>query len=182
MQYLSKSRVLNFTTSRLKAYLSAYPSSLSFFTIRKTHISAQKPRRRQLNAVGKVPFFFILSSFFLRYDIDNIYRRWRVDYCCIGVTYPVWACTGTEYIKVTRERQAVTAHSRNVWAPISLFEHSAAKIQAAATAKIAVPLRCYMHVYRIAFFRLRVFICCVPILLTTHDDVLTADKTERERR
>ena len=84
---------------------------------------------------------------------------WCVDYCCIGVTYPVWACTGTEYIKVTRERQAVTAHSRNVWAPISLFEHSAAKIQAAATAKIAMPLRCYMYIVFLSprFYMLRTY-------------------------
>ena len=42
----------NFTTlmNTLKAYLSAQASSLSAFVISKTHIVAQKPRGRQLNA------------------------------------------------------------------------------------------------------------------------------------
>ena len=105
---------------------------------------------------------------------------WRVDYCCIGVTYPVWACTGTK--KVTRERQAVTAHSRNVWAPISLFEHSAPKIQAAPTAKIAVPLGCYMyielHFSVFAFLYARFYVLRAMTCWSTY---ITADKTERER-
>ena len=41
-----KEKPYNFTTNML----SAYSSSLSPFMISKTHISAQKPRRRQLNA------------------------------------------------------------------------------------------------------------------------------------
>ena len=46
MQYLSKSRI----TSPQKAYLRAHASSLSAFTISKTHIFAQKPHGRQLSA------------------------------------------------------------------------------------------------------------------------------------
>ena len=45
-----KQKPYNFTTNTLKAYLSAQTSSLSAFVIRKTHISGQKPRGRQLNA------------------------------------------------------------------------------------------------------------------------------------
>ena len=46
MQYLSKSRI----TSPQTSYLSAQGSSLSAFVISKTHIVAQMPRGRQLNA------------------------------------------------------------------------------------------------------------------------------------
>ena len=44
-----KQKPCNFTTNTLKAYLSAQASSLRAFVISKTHISGQKPRRRQLN-------------------------------------------------------------------------------------------------------------------------------------
>ena len=49
----------------LKAYLSAQLSSLSAFMIWKTHIVAQKPRGRQLNAKvcgSESAIFRILSS------------------------------------------------------------------------------------------------------------------------
>ena len=45
-----KQKPYNFSTNTLKAYLSAQPSSLSAFMISKTHIGAQEPRERQLNA------------------------------------------------------------------------------------------------------------------------------------
>ena len=44
-----KQKPYNFTDT-LNAYLIAQPFSLSPFMISKTHIVAQKPRRRQLNA------------------------------------------------------------------------------------------------------------------------------------
>ena len=49
----------------LKAYLSTQPSSLSAFMISKTHITAQKPRGRQLNAkvcCSESAIFLILLS------------------------------------------------------------------------------------------------------------------------
>ena len=52
----------------LKAYLSTQPSSLSAFMISKTHITAQKPHGRQLNAevcCRESAIFLILLSFFL---------------------------------------------------------------------------------------------------------------------
>ena len=66
MQYLSKSRI----TSPQTSYLSAQGSSLSAFVISKTHIVAQMPRGRQLNAKvcgSKSAIFRILlsSSFFI---------------------------------------------------------------------------------------------------------------------
>ena len=63
-----KQKPYNFTTSTLKAYLSAQASSLSDFVISKTHISGQKPRGRQLNAKvcgHESAIFRILLSFFL---------------------------------------------------------------------------------------------------------------------
>ena len=45
-----KQKPYNFATNTLKAYLSAQLPSLSAFVIWKTHIVAQKPRGKQLNA------------------------------------------------------------------------------------------------------------------------------------
>ena len=49
---MQKQKPYKFTTNTLKAYLnaSAQPSSLSAIMISKTHIVAQRPRGRQLNA------------------------------------------------------------------------------------------------------------------------------------
>ena len=52
----------------LKAYLSTQPSGLSAFMTSMTHITAQKPRGRQLNAKvcgSESAIFLILLSFFL---------------------------------------------------------------------------------------------------------------------
>jgi len=52
----------------LKAYLSAWSSSLSAFMISKTHISAQKPCGRQLNAKvwGSKSAFLSCSDHFVK--------------------------------------------------------------------------------------------------------------------
>ena len=50
MHTILKQKWYNFTTNTLKAYLGARPSSLSAFMISKTHIVAQTPCGRQLNA------------------------------------------------------------------------------------------------------------------------------------
>ena len=57
----------NFSTDTLKTYLSVQASSLSAFMISKTYISAQKPRRRQLNAkvCGSESVIFLIFSFFV---------------------------------------------------------------------------------------------------------------------
>ena len=65
VQYLIKQKPYKFTTNTLKAYLSVQAFSLSGFVISKTHISGQKPRRRQLNAKvygSKSAIFRILLS------------------------------------------------------------------------------------------------------------------------
>ena len=51
----------------VKAYISTLPSSLSAFMIRKTHISAQKPRGRQLNTkvCSSKSAIFVILFFFL---------------------------------------------------------------------------------------------------------------------
>ena len=58
-----------------KAYLSVQPCSLSTFMIWKTHIVAQKPRGRQLNAKvcdSEVPFFlFSLQLLFKQRKLEN---------------------------------------------------------------------------------------------------------------
>ena len=59
-----KQKLYNFTINELKAYLNGQTSSLSAFVISKTHIVAQNPCRRQLNAkVVKGPFFIFFLSF-----------------------------------------------------------------------------------------------------------------------
>jgi len=47
--------------------------------ISKTHISAQKPRRRQLNAkvCGKESAIFLILSFFLRYD--HLFKQQQLE-------------------------------------------------------------------------------------------------------
>ena len=51
----------------LKVYLSTQTSFLSSFMISKTHIAAEKPRERQLNASESATFvisFFIMTTMF----------------------------------------------------------------------------------------------------------------------
>ena len=81
MQYF-KEKPYNFTTNTLKAYLSTYSSSLSPFMISKTHISAQKPRGRQLNAkvCGCESAIFRLLSFLLRPQSSTTISRERFKY------------------------------------------------------------------------------------------------------
>ena len=58
-----------------KAYLSIQASSLSAFVISKTHISGQRPRRRQLNSkvCDSKSAIFRLLSFFLDHDVQQLY-------------------------------------------------------------------------------------------------------------
>ena len=62
-----KQKPYNFTTNILKAYLSTQPSCMNAFKISKTHVVAQKPHGRQLNAKvcgsKSVIFVFFLSLF-----------------------------------------------------------------------------------------------------------------------
>ena len=55
------------TKNMLKAYLSTQPSSVSAFMISKTHIVAQIPCKRQLNAkpCGIESAIFVILSFFV---------------------------------------------------------------------------------------------------------------------
>ena len=67
-----KQKPYNFTTNMLKAYLSAQASSLSGFVISKTHVSGQKPPRRELNTeacCSESAIFRILLSFFVQPSI-----------------------------------------------------------------------------------------------------------------
>ena len=57
----------------LKAYLSTQPSCMSAFKISKTHVVAQKHRRRQLNAkvCGSESAIFCILSFFVQTTLFN---------------------------------------------------------------------------------------------------------------
>ena len=75
MQYLSKSHVTSIT-NMLKAHLSTQPSSFSAFMISKTHIIAQKPHGRQLNAkvCSSESAIFLSLSFFLSFFLPSDHK------------------------------------------------------------------------------------------------------------